>query len=81
MQLTVREEDKLPDNDQWTNRFYIKSETSNRVYVVAQNKKKRHWACSCPAWRRYRHCKHLASLLLPASEKPHEITLAIESKQ
>jgi hypothetical protein len=41
----------LPDNAQWTNRFEIRSESSNRVYVVSQNIKKRHWGCSCPGWR------------------------------
>ena len=29
---------RLPDNDQWTNRFEIRSETSDRIYIIAQNK-------------------------------------------
>ena len=28
----------LPDNDQWTNRFQIKSSSSNRLYVIAQKR-------------------------------------------
>jgi hypothetical protein len=60
----------LPDNDQWINRFEIHSETSNRVYVIAQNKKKKHWACSCPAWKIHRKCKHLYSIGVPNYERP-----------
>jgi len=41
--IRVAEEMILPDNDQWQFRFEIKSETSNRVYVVSQNKKGRFW--------------------------------------
>ena len=35
----------LPSNDQWENRFEVRSESSGRIYIVAQNIKKRHWAC------------------------------------
>jgi len=49
----------LPDNDQWTNRFEIRSESSNRVYIVAQNKKTGNWGCSCPGYLSKRKCKHL----------------------
>ena len=64
----------LPDNDQWTNRFNVNSESSNRIYVVSQHKKNRHWGCSCPGWRTRRKCKHLREIGLPAQEVPHEIT-------
>jgi hypothetical protein len=60
----------LPDNDQWTNRFEIKSESSNRVYIVAQNKKKKHFGCSCPGYKRHRTCKHLKTIGLPTNELP-----------
>lgn len=65
----------LEDNTQWTNRFTIKSETSNRVYVVAQHKTHRHWGCDCPGWKRHRTCKHLNVMQLPAYEKPFEAKL------
>jgi hypothetical protein len=65
----------LPNNAQWENRFEIRSESSGRVYIIAQNKSKRHFACSCPGWKRFRHCKHLDTLGLPGYEKPYEVLL------
>ena len=65
----------LPDNDQWTNRFEIHSESSDRVYVISQNKKKRHWGCSCPSYRIRRCCKHLNTLNLPTNEIPYEVKI------
>jgi hypothetical protein len=59
---SLRGKQKLPDNDQWTNRFEIESESSDRIYIVSQNKKTGIWGCSCPAWRTRRYCKHLRSL-------------------
>jgi len=73
--LSISKKDALPDNEQWTNRFEIKSESSNRIYVIAQHKTKRHWGCSCPGWRINRNCKHLNTLSLPANEKPYEVKL------
>lgn len=70
--IQIPSEMMKPDNDQWTNRFEIRSETSNRIYIIAQHKTKRHWACSCPGWKRYRNCKHLRALGLPNKEIPHE---------
>lgn len=70
--LRINREVALPDNDQWQNRFTIKSETSNRLYVVAQHKTKRHWSCSCPAWITRRYCKHLRELGMPYNEQPYE---------
>jgi hypothetical protein len=66
----------LPDNDQWENRFEIRSESSNRVYVVSQNIKKRHWGCSCPSYRVRRACKHLRAIGLPENEAPYEAKLS-----
>lgn len=63
----------LPDNDQWQFRFEIHSETSDRIYIIAQNRKKKHWACSCMAWKRYRHCKHLSAIGVPNYEQPYEV--------
>lgn len=62
----------IPDNEQWEHRFLIKSQTRGIKYVIAQNKRKRHWGCSCPSYRVRRYCKHLTSLGLPVLEKPFE---------
>jgi len=70
--LHIRQDVALPDNSQWTNRFKIGSESSDRVYVISQNKSKRFWGCSCPAWRVHRKCKHLEALGLPSYERPYE---------
>ena len=62
----------LPDNTEWTNRFEIKSESSNRIYRIAQNKKKRFWGCNCPGWISRKKCKHLTALGLPGDYTPYE---------
>ena len=49
----------LPDNDRYTHRVEIRSESSNRLYVIAKNKKTSVWSCSCPGWIIHRKCKHL----------------------
>lgn len=66
----------LPDNDQYRFRFEIHSESSNRVYIVSQNKKGKFWCCSCMGWKRYRKCKHLIAVNLPCFCEPHEVKLA-----
>lgn len=70
--LRINSDVALPDNDQWQFRFEIQSESSDRVYVIAQNKKKKHWGCSCPAYRTKRTCKHLEALNIPGKETPYE---------
>ena len=65
----------LPDNGLWEHRFEIKSESSNRIYIVAQHKKLRYWGCSCQAWRTRRTCKHLKAIGLPGNEKPFEVSM------
>jgi hypothetical protein len=70
--LRISSEISLPDNDQWQHRFNIQSESSDRLYTIAQNKKRRHWGCSCPAYRIHRHCKHLQAIGLPTHEAPYE---------
>jgi hypothetical protein len=67
----------LPDNTQWKNRFEVKSESSNRVYIIAQRKSDGSWGCSCPGFKNARNghlnrtCKHLKTILplLEAAEK------------
>jgi hypothetical protein len=65
----------LPDNQQWKNRFEIRSESSNRLYTVAQRKSDNSWGCSCPGWKTRRNCKHLSSIvpLLASTEKKLQI--------
>lgn len=70
--IYISKEIALPDNDQWQHRFNIKSESSDRLYTIAQNKSKRHWGCSCPAYRIHRKCKHLQEIGLPVKETPYE---------
>lgn len=64
---------KLPDNAQYTNRFEVRSETSNAIYIIAQHKTSRWWACSCFGWIRHKKCKHLRTLALPGNHVPMEI--------
>ncbi|MBN8852654.1 MAG: SWIM zinc finger family protein [Sphingobacteriales bacterium] len=73
--LRISADVALPDNHQWQFRFEVKSETSDRVYIISQNKKRRFWACSCPGWKRHRKCKHLIALDLPCHEQPMEVNL------
>ena len=54
----------LPDNDQWINRFQVKStSSSSSVYTVAQRRSDKTWGCSCVGWRNHRKCKHLTDVL------------------
>jgi len=64
----------LPDNASHTHRMNIRSQTSNRLYIVARNKKTGEWGCSCPAWIHRRTCKHIRAIMpalqaLDAAEK------------
>lgn len=53
----------LEDNEQWVNRFQVKSTTSSSLYTVAQRRSDGVWGCSCRGWTHYRHCKHLTDVL------------------
>lgn len=66
---------KLPDNAAYTNRFEIKSESSDRVYVIAQSKSGRWWSCGCFGFIRHKRCKHLDALGLPGQHEPYEALL------
>jgi len=66
---------RLEDNAQWENRFQIKSESSDRLYTIAQNKRDRFWGCNCPGWIRHKSCKHLQNLQLPCYRQAFEATL------
>lgn len=58
----------LPENVTHENRMHVKSQSSNRLYVVSQAKSSGEWQCSCPAWvmkkpGKPRGCKHLKAIL------------------
>ena len=53
----------LDDSDRWMNRFQIRSGSSDRLYVIAQQRADNVWGCSCPGWRHHRKCKHLTDVL------------------
>lgn len=65
----------LPDNAAYTNRFEIRSQSSDSIYIVAQSKTGRWWSCGCFGWIRHKHCKHLKSLQLPGGHQPYEALL------
>lgn len=70
VKINIPTGDILPDKKLWTNRFEIRSESSNRVYIIAQHIEKQHWGCSCPGWKIHRKCKHLAAIGLAPYEQP-----------
>ena len=53
----------LPDNDQWINRFQVRSTSSSSLYTIAQRRADKTWGCSCVGWRNHRKCKHLTDVL------------------
>jgi hypothetical protein len=63
------EAEYLPDKGDWTLRFPIPSGSSDRIYIVAKNKKTGLYGCSCMAYRTKRSCKHLESLSVPTPPK------------
>jgi hypothetical protein len=72
----------LPDVDKnWQYRIGVKSSSSNALHVVSQNVNRGHWGCSCPGYRIHRKCKHLASMALPAGEKPYHVVVTNHPSQ
>lgn len=53
----------LADNDRYMNRVEIRSQSSDHLYIVAQNKKTKEWSCGCRGWIFNRNCKHLKAML------------------
>lgn len=53
----------LPDNDQWMNRFKVKSTSSSAFYTIAQRRSDKVWGCSCVGWRHHRRCRHVDDVL------------------
>jgi hypothetical protein len=75
LRVFIPEDRRLPDNSQYIHRFQIKSESSEKLYTIAQSKSGMWWACSCPGWIRHKNCKHLRALGLPGQHQPFEATL------
>jgi predicted nucleic acid-binding Zn finger protein len=74
----------LADNKTHTNRIEIKSESSNRLYIVSQAKASGEWQCSCPGWvikrpGKPRGCKHLRAMQ-PALEAAVRGNPALKAK-
>lgn len=48
----------------WVKKWHIKSESSNKEYVVSLSDENT-WGCSCPAWKfRRQECKHIIRVRL-----------------
>lgn len=70
LQITIPGAVMLPANASHVNRMEIKSESSNRLYIVAQSRSIGNWQCSCPSWIYQRlpldqrkPCKHLNAMM------------------
>ena len=77
----------LPDNKQYTNRFEIRSSSSDKLYVIAQRKSDEEWCCGCPGWvfkkkGLERNCKHLKTLrpLLEGAQRSRPSIAAAKPK-
>ncbi len=70
--LKRKAEALLPDTATHENRFEIRSESSDAIYIIAQSKTGRWWSCGCHGWIRHKKCKHLEALGLPGKHKPYE---------
>ena len=46
----------------YRNRITIYGSTGNE-YIVSQRVSDGVWCCACLGWRRFRHCKHLDSMM------------------
>jgi len=86
--ITVNPSALLDDNKTFQNRFQIKSSSSASLYLIAQSKSGRWWACSCKGYVYGKKdspggktCKHLTSLGLAErgqSYLPVEVQLQVE---
>lgn len=75
LKVTIAEDRRLPDTNTHVNRFQVKSESSNRLYTIAQSRSGLWWSCGCPGWIRHKTCKHLTSMGLPGQHQPFNATL------
>lgn len=79
----------LPDSPTHKLRIKIKSESSNREYIVSKRDSANlsQWECSCPGWTRHfprKNCKHL-NAMVPALEEIQQLLFSkpkqIENKK
>ena len=75
-QLKAMGVERLPDSKTHRFRMNIRSESSNRLYVVSQriSNGSMQWECACMGWITRRKCKHLTTMtpmleVLAASKK------------
>jgi hypothetical protein len=75
--IHIAAENRLPDEGNWINRFRVKSSSSSTIHIVAQEKDKRHWACSCNGWTRrpVRECHHLKDLGIVGGLRPYDVRI------
>jgi hypothetical protein len=60
------------------NRFKVKSNSSDSIYIIAQNASGRFWGCSCRGYTtrpEVRNCAHLKALNIPGGGKAYEIRI------
>lgn len=81
--LMVPGQQMLDDNKTHKNRFYIRSESSQDLYVVSQSKSSGEWQCGCKGWIGHRKCKHLATLkpILIEAQKRQGVEVTAENIQ
>lgn len=51
----------LPDSDRYKCRFKVRSESSNRLYLMSYDTAGSYWTCSCRGNIRHGQCKHLTA--------------------
>jgi len=51
----------MSTQDQWVQRWTVRSETSNAEYTVARHRDG-HIACNCRGWLSHRKCKHATAI-------------------
>jgi len=52
----------------WVSRWYVKSHSSDREYVVSLADDGETWGCSCPHWKfRRAECKHIREVKAEAA--------------
>lgn len=55
--------ERLPDSDRYKYRFKVKSESSDRLYLISYDNAdgSKYWTCSCRGNIRFGQCKHLTA--------------------